>query len=94
VVKRPAFRRTTRLGPKTNQQTLLTKEAFVQSLESLTLSVHALSCIRTDGHGNLISPKAGLKKVAWMITIDYTNVPYEFEGISSSTTFSGKLKLE
>jgi hypothetical protein len=33
----------------------------MQNLNSLTLFVRELSRIRTDGHGNLISPKAGLK---------------------------------
>jgi hypothetical protein len=32
----------------------------MQNLNSLTLFVRELSRIRTDGHGNLISPKAGL----------------------------------
>jgi hypothetical protein len=34
---------------------------FIQNLNPLTLSVRELSWVRTDGHGNLISPKAGLK---------------------------------
>jgi hypothetical protein len=33
----------------------------VQSLETVALSVQMLSCQHTDGHGNLISPQAGLK---------------------------------
>jgi hypothetical protein len=35
----------------------------MQNLNSLTLFVRELSRIRTDGHGNLISPKAGLKMI-------------------------------
>jgi hypothetical protein len=62
VVKRPASRMVTRLGPKTNQQTHVIQVASVQSSETVALSVHMLSCQHIDGHGNLISPKAGLKK--------------------------------
>jgi hypothetical protein len=62
VIKRPGCGIMNRLGSKSNQHTPLTLVAFLQSLESETLSVRLQSHDRTDGHGNLISPKAGLKR--------------------------------
>jgi hypothetical protein len=62
AIERPAGLLKTRLGPTFDTSPNFVQLVHIPNLNPLTLSVRELSTRRTDGHGNLISPKAGLKK--------------------------------